>query len=137
LVVAILVAQRRRKARAAWRGNTERAVADGKLIIDQLRAGVAEQVDDEPALRRQVEVLASTLAGLETSAPSSDRGRVTDARQATESLAAALAADIQLRIGPPAPTTAQLETSQSVIDQGVFDLDAALDGLTQAAAPAT
>lgn len=113
-------------------------MTEGKLLVDQFRAGFAERGDAEPMLQRQLQALDSTLAGLENSAPSPDRRRaVTDARGALGGLGAALDADLQLRIGPPAPTTEQLDTSQAVMDERVRDLDLALDRLAPAAAPTT
>jgi hypothetical protein len=137
IVIALLVANRRRHERAAWGNKTERAVADGKLIVDQFRSGVAERGDAEPVLKRQLEVFDATLAGIEQSAPSNRRPQVIDARRAVGNLGAAIDSDLQLRIGPPAPTTEQLNTSHAVMDQAVLDLDAALDGLAQTAASST
>ena len=53
---------------------------------------------------------------------------------AVAGLGGALESDVRLRIGPPAPTPGQLDTSNAVIVQLVRDLDGSLDRLALATA---
>ena len=138
IATVLIVRRRRRAAHEAWAQATSRAVAEGKAVVDQLRHGVAESADIEPAVQRQLQALDSTLAAVESSAPSPEARRdVTDGRAAVADLSDAVESDLRLRVGPPPPTPEQLHTSQGVIDERVLNLDHALDRLARAPAPAS
>lgn len=87
-------------------------------------------------MRSQLQAFDASLADLQSSAPTeSGKQAVSDIRGVAAALDAALASDVRLRIGPPAPTVEQLDTSNAVIAERVRELDAALDRLEQTAQP--
>jgi hypothetical protein len=135
-VGALFVLARRRKsdARAAWNEAAGRAVTDARLVVDGCTSTFASNGGREPALQSHLQAVSGALASLQTSAPSTEAGQsVAAAQGAAGDLSAALAADVSLRIGPPAPTEDQLATSNMVIGQRARDLEATLGPLTQAA----
>jgi hypothetical protein len=146
VAIAILIAaiaafviirdRRRRQARAAWASAVGRAVTEGQVVVGQFGLRQTAPGDSEPALQRQLLAFDATLAALQGSAPSPERERtVAEARDAVATLGAALESDLRLRVGPPAPTEDQLDTSSTVIDERVRELDAAVERLEMA--PAT
>ena len=52
-----------------------------------------------------------------------------------DDLSAAIASDVRVRIGPPAPTDEQLAMSKAVIDEQARVLGAALDRLSTITTP--
>ena len=126
--------RRRHGTTAAWAAATNRAVDQGRLIVDGLGSAAASHGAEEPALQQRLHAFDATLADLEAKPPSTEQGRaVTTARGAVAEVDTALQADLRLRIGPPAPTEDQLATSSAVIASRGRDLGAALDRLAQTA----
>ena len=132
-IVAMVVSHRRenKASEASWTQQVDRAVSDGKLIIDELRQGAGAGPDAEPALARRLRTLDATLTSLQARSPSNaDRTALTDTRRAIADLVAALDGDVRLRIGPPPPTAEQLAASRALINQHALDLDDTLGRLT-------
>jgi len=128
-IVALIVSRRRgdKASEASWVQQVDRAVADGRLIVDELRQGPGAGPETEPALSRRLRTLEATLTSLQARSPSDgDRTALTDARRALADLLAAIDGDVRLRIGPPAPTAEQLATSHALINQHALDLDESL-----------
>jgi hypothetical protein len=132
---ALLYARGRRHARTTWRESADRVVTEGSLVAVELTSGVRGDGDHEPALQRRLQAFDAALASLQASAPSDEHEHVViGVRGVVDRLGADLASDIRLRIGPPAPTPGQLDTSRAVVVQSAHDLDAALGRLAQGAA---
>jgi hypothetical protein len=136
VVIVLVLRQRGRRAAAvSWTESSRRVVTQGALVVNELRSGIDGQADCEPAFQGRLRELDASLASLQSSAPASADGQaVGEVRAALADLQAALDTDLALRIGPPAPSSEQLTTSDAVIVQRVHDLDGALDRLERATA---
>ena len=132
-IVALIVSHRRgdKASEASWLQALDRAVGDGRLVIDELRHGSGAAPEAEPALGRRLRTLDATLTSLQAGSPSdADRTAITDARRAIGELVVAIDGDVRLQIGPPPPTAEQLATSRALINQHVLDFDATLERIT-------
>jgi hypothetical protein len=136
-VIAAFVVMRQRRARQeaeqAWQDSIGRSIAEGRAVVDQLRATGSGDAAAEPTLQRKLQELDVTLTSLAATAPATEaRNAIGDARGVIGNLSAALESDLRLRMMSTPPTAEQLSTSGELIRERARELDTALDRLALA-----
>jgi len=142
LVLVLVIALRRRSERNTWWARADALVHDGRALVDVGSAGPAgadpqQQVAHWGTLEQRTQAMANEVQAVLGAGPPDDatRAAVAGLGQAVSDYLGALRTSRTLRIGPPAPTAAQLQYADAESNQRLAVVRANLDQLDQLVVP--
>jgi hypothetical protein len=127
----------RRRAHDQWRDDARGAVSESRHLMQVVTHGLATL--DQPAAAAQTWAeaddrgaqLHARLLPLMANSPNPQLGgAVATADRSLQALRAAVDSDRGLRLGPPAPTEAQLSYSEAVVRERATEFNQAVDELS-------